>query len=90
MGAEWKVEFVASAEKELNGLPDPVRQEAIEVVLGLADDPLPFDSLPLKGHRNLYRIRFYRKADGDHRPHPGSWSRRVQGVAVRPIAWLAA
>jgi mRNA-degrading endonuclease RelE of RelBE toxin-antitoxin system len=45
--------------RETEKLPDPVRREAQDLILELASDPYPPDSLRLRNSRNSRRIRFY-------------------------------
>ena len=57
--AEWKVEILPSAQKDLDGLDDRVRFEAMKTILDLADDPFPAGFIPMEGFVDLYRIKFY-------------------------------
>jgi len=57
---EWRVSIRPSAEHEIDELDDSVRREAIAVITDLKDDPFPSGSVPLRGYRDLYRVRFYR------------------------------
>ena len=56
----WRLSIRPSAGREIEGLPESVWQEAIAVIKDLRDDPFPTGSIPLRGYRNLYRVRFYR------------------------------
>ena len=60
MDTEWKVNFLPSASSELDQLNDSVREQAIQSIADLAEDPFPAGYIPLRGHHHLYRIRFYR------------------------------
>ncbi len=61
MGTEpWSAKFRESARKELRELPEQVRLEALGAIVALTEDPLPPDAVALRGHKNRYRIRFYR------------------------------
>ena len=55
----WKVRTRAEAERDLDLLPDAVRSEALDAIEDLAEDPLPTDSIPLRGYTHRYRIKFY-------------------------------
>jgi len=57
---EWRVSIRPSAEHQIDELDDSVRREAIAVITDLKDDPFPSGSVPLRGYRDLYRVRFYR------------------------------
>jgi mRNA-degrading endonuclease RelE of RelBE toxin-antitoxin system len=54
----WRVSIRPSAGHEIDELDESVRQEAIAVIMDLKDDPFPADTVLLRGHRSLYRIRF--------------------------------
>jgi len=45
---------------ELDQLTDSIREQAMQSIADLAEDPFPAGSIPLRGYRHLYRIRFYR------------------------------
>ncbi len=60
MGIGWKVEFTPLARRHLDELEDRVRIEAIEVMRDLREDPFSPGHIPLRGYRDVYRIRFYR------------------------------
>ncbi len=36
-----------------------VRREAAEIIEELREDPFPFDSGPMGGYSDLYRVKFY-------------------------------
>ena len=56
----WRVELTRSARSEYAALSDVIRHEALILPLELAEDPFLEDALPMRGHRNHYRLRFYR------------------------------
>jgi mRNA interferase RelE/StbE len=60
MDTGWKVNLLPSASRELDQLDDSVREQAIQCIVDLAEDPFPAGSIPLRGHQHVYRIRFYR------------------------------
>jgi mRNA interferase RelE/StbE len=49
-------------QKQLDGLPDSVRERVIRRIAGLKEDPRPHGCVKLKGYENEYRIRI-----GDYR-----------------------
>ena len=59
MEPPWEVSLLSSAEREFDGLDDGVRRAAASAISDLAEDPIPFGAVPLRGYRNLYRIRVY-------------------------------
>ena len=60
MDTGWRVEFTASAQRELDELPDAVRDDVLDAVLELRDDPFSPDSIELAGHGDFRRIKAYR------------------------------
>ena len=56
----WTVRIPRSVQRELDQLPDNVWKEAIATITELKEDPFPHGSIPLRGHTDLYRIKFYR------------------------------
>ena len=60
MGIEWKIEITPLAQRHLDELEDRVRVEAMQAIVDLREDPFPPGHIQLRGHRNVYRIRFYR------------------------------
>ena len=60
MDTAWRVSILPSAQSELDGLDDRVRDEAVQAILDLTEDPFLYGSTPLRGHLGLYRIKFYR------------------------------
>ena len=55
----WRIAVTASAADELGALPDSVRDEAMQIIEDLAEDPLPPGAEPVRKARNRYRIKFY-------------------------------
>ena len=60
MDTEWSVETTPSAQRERDELPDAIREEVLDAVLELSDDPFPSDSIELAGHGDFRRIKAYR------------------------------
>lgn len=58
MAINWRIEILQAAEKDLDNLEDPLRREALEAILDLAEEPFPADAVPLDGMRRHYRIAF--------------------------------
>jgi mRNA-degrading endonuclease RelE of RelBE toxin-antitoxin system len=56
----WRIRLLSQAEKEYDALSEAVRAAALAVLDALAEDPFPEGALAVGGHRNLYRVRFYR------------------------------
>ena len=59
---KYTVQFVRSARKELEGLPDSALQRVFARIEALADTPRPPGCKKLRGTRDLWRIRI-----GDYR-----------------------
>jgi mRNA-degrading endonuclease RelE of RelBE toxin-antitoxin system len=59
MASSWTVEFTASARREFKLLSSPEKASASEFLLELAEDPFPFDAVPLRGYQGLYRVRVH-------------------------------
>jgi len=59
---KFRIEFLASAEKEFLRLPKPDRQRVGQRIDALSIDPRPPGSAKMSGHKNLWRIRV-----GDYR-----------------------
>ena len=49
-----------SALTELAKLEDTIKDEAVEAIAELREDPFPPGAIPLRGSINRYRIKFYR------------------------------
>ena len=56
----YEVDLLPSAARELDELPDAVREEAYYLINALAEDPRPPDAEPLRSYANRYKIKFYR------------------------------
>jgi mRNA-degrading endonuclease RelE of RelBE toxin-antitoxin system len=59
MASSWSVEFTRAARREFKLLAPPEKESASELILELAENPFPFDAVPLRGYQGLYRIRFH-------------------------------
>lgn len=59
MATNWTIAVAKTAHRELNELPDAAREEAIDILVGLMDDPCPPDAEPMRGPPNRFRIRFH-------------------------------
>jgi mRNA interferase RelE/StbE len=58
MGANWTIRFYRSARRELRSIQDEeLKDQIIQAILALVEDPQPGDSVELEGHHHLYRIR---------------------------------
>jgi mRNA interferase RelE/StbE len=58
MGANWTIRFYRSARRELRSIQDEdLKEEIIQAILALVENPHPGDSVKLEGHHRLYRIR---------------------------------
>jgi mRNA-degrading endonuclease RelE of RelBE toxin-antitoxin system len=60
----WKLKLRSDAQKEYDALDDFVREEALSILSELAENPFPEDAVPLRGHRDHFRLRFH---DGQYR-----------------------
>ena len=58
----YKIEFLASARKELADLPEKIQRQIMRRIAKLADEPRPKGCKALQGDSALYRIR-----SGDYR-----------------------
>ena len=58
----WTLRVAPSANREFKSLPDPIRDEAANLLVDLAEDPFPPDAMELRGHAGYHRVRF-----GDNR-----------------------
>ena len=56
----WKLSLQQGAQGDYDRLVDSVRQEALAILFELAGNPYLEDAAPIRGHRNHYRLRFYR------------------------------
>ena len=57
MDALWTVDTLSNVDAALGELPDTIREEILDVLEQLTEDPFPPGSLELRGHPNVYRIR---------------------------------
>ena len=55
--AEYSLEIVRAAQRELDVLDDPLFARIDRRILALADDPRPAGSRKLKGYKDTWRIR---------------------------------
>ena len=53
----YRVEFTATAEKQLKKLPKRERVRVAECIVGLAAEPRPAGSRRLQGYDAVYRVR---------------------------------
>jgi mRNA-degrading endonuclease RelE of RelBE toxin-antitoxin system len=53
----WQVELTPTASRDLDGLSDNLREDLIDEILSLEEDPLPEGHMPLRGFRDHYRIK---------------------------------
>jgi len=60
--ADYKLNIVKKAAKELDALPDPILKKIYLKLKSLPTDPFPVYSKKLKGSEKTYRIR-----EGDYR-----------------------
>jgi mRNA-degrading endonuclease RelE of RelBE toxin-antitoxin system len=59
-GAAWAVSVLPAAQREMDGLDDSMRFEALEAITDLEEDPFPAGSILLRGYTDLHRLKFYR------------------------------
>jgi mRNA interferase RelE/StbE len=58
MAENWTIRFYRSARRELRSIQDEdLKDEIIQAILALVEDPNPEDSIQLEGQHHLYRIR---------------------------------
>ena len=60
MGVRWTVKLFGEAERDLAVLDRNVQEAALDTLQELAEDPFLEGSMPLRGHRDYYRVRFHR------------------------------
>lgn len=53
----YRVEIVASAERQIRKLPRAVQVRLRSVIMALANDPRPHGCLKMSGHDDTYRVR---------------------------------
>ena len=56
----WDVEILPTARRELRDLPNPERQEALNIMSDLVEDPFLTGAERLRGYNNRHKIRFGR------------------------------
>ena len=86
MRTHWEVEITATAQRELDQLPDDTYDEMLAEILSLEEDPFPLGHLLLRGTRDYYRIKagrgryriIYRLLQRQH---------RILVINVRPRGW---
>jgi mRNA interferase RelE/StbE len=54
---KYSLEIMASAQKELDALDDPLFARIDRKILALAEDPRPVGAKKLKGYKDSWRIR---------------------------------
>lgn len=59
---KYTVKIDRDALKALGNLPKRIRRQISKRIDQLADDPYPNDAIPIKGQKNIWRIR-----SGDYR-----------------------
>ena len=75
MDTQWTIEVLPEAERDLDRLSDDLREEALQAMDDLREEPRPPDAIELQSTRNHFRIRFgnrryrilYRLIDKDRR-----------------------
>jgi mRNA-degrading endonuclease RelE of RelBE toxin-antitoxin system len=55
----WRIKTLPPGQADLDELPDHIRAEALTAIQDLGADPFPLDCIALRGHRSLYRTKFY-------------------------------
>ena len=64
MGGEypdlWDVELASTADKQIGNLPGPGREEALDLLIDLAEDPFLPGAERLRHYNNRYKVRFGR------------------------------
>ena len=83
MDIHWTIEVVPSANREIRALSnEALKTEALEAMLALREDAVPFDAKELRGLPNHYRIPF-----GGHQYrilyHLSPRKRRIRVLRVR-------
>ncbi len=56
----WQIRIAKSAERELDELPDPIRNQAIAALSELQEDPCPPGTEAVRGRPNRYKVRLER------------------------------
>jgi mRNA-degrading endonuclease RelE of RelBE toxin-antitoxin system len=58
--SRWKVSFRPQADRQLRQLDEDERADCLDILEDMRDGYFPDDRLPLRGHRNVERVKFYR------------------------------
>jgi len=58
MASPWNVRILPGAHRQLRNLDEDVKLEAFRAITELREDPLPFDSTPMGGYGDCYRVPF--------------------------------
>jgi len=76
----YQLEIKRRAEKELSDLPPKIRRQVLRKILALEEQPRPYNSIPLEGEENAFRVR-----SGDYRVlyHIDEGARKVTVFRVR-------
>lgn len=88
-GSEWTYGIGKSADREISRLTRDLAREAKDTIESLLDDPIPPESVKLRGYVNAYRVRFGHERDrvldtvNPHRRHI-----HVFRVRSRPTAYV--
>jgi mRNA-degrading endonuclease RelE of RelBE toxin-antitoxin system len=56
----WYVEVLPTAERQIGSLPGPERNEVVDLLMDLEEDPFPAGAERLRNYNNRYKIRFGR------------------------------
>jgi len=60
-GGRWDVELLPAARRQLRELPNPEREEALDLLTDLVEHPVLPGAEPLRNYHNRYKIRFGRR-----------------------------
>ncbi len=52
------MQILPGAHRQLRNLDEDVKLEALQTITELGEDPLPFDSIPMGGYGDCYRVPF--------------------------------
>jgi mRNA-degrading endonuclease RelE of RelBE toxin-antitoxin system len=58
----WVVKLIPNSRRQLQELPDALREACLDVIEDLREGEFPSDRTPLRGHRMFERLKFHRKA----------------------------
>jgi mRNA-degrading endonuclease RelE of RelBE toxin-antitoxin system len=59
MGAVWTVKLAPQAQRQLSKLQAGPRESALDLIDELRHGDFPRETIPLEGHRNFERVKFY-------------------------------